>query len=480
MKNKIEKPKVFISYAWADKEYENLVLEFASQLMSVGIDVVLDKWDLSEGNDTYAFMEKCVNDSTITNVLMLLDPVYAQKANAHKGGVGTETQIISAKVYKEVNQDKFIPIVMKKDDDGNICKPTYLESRLHFDLTNEEDYDDTFQRLVKKLYGIDTYIKPDLGNEPDWVEKSIESNPKKTIHYDSVKKNKPESEKVLDYKNFLEELSQQMIDFSNQGLDLQKQNYIEIYKQNESIKNEYFKVLKNAYYVKSSNKLLSEFFEQVTNGIHQNYGPRCSVIMILIHELFLYTIAYFLKHNDYETAGYFLGKTYFNIRNNHTQNHADCFHMFYSGSEQGYFDKAVNQRDNKQYHTGTGQYWIETVNTEICSKEQFVFADIICFNVSVFGNIEDTRQYWFPITYIYDAKSKLFNTIVNKLVSKECLEYVLPLFSYEKTEEFVSKVKEFVNCKNNNDFHMYTYPGCFEYAPLLTYKIEADDIAKYR
>ena len=85
-KIKIENPKVFISYAWSSKEYENKVLSFATELVSNGVDVILDKWDLSEGNDTYAFMEKCATDTSITNVLMLLDPVYAQKAGETAGG----------------------------------------------------------------------------------------------------------------------------------------------------------------------------------------------------------------------------------------------------------------------------------------------------------------------------------------------------------------------------------------------------------
>ncbi len=144
MRKKIENPKVFISYAWGDEEYQNQVLAFASQLVSDGIDVVFDKWDLTEGNDTYAFMEKCATDPSITNVLMLLDAIYAKKADEHTGGVGTETQIISAKVYKEVTQDKFIPVVMKRDENGAVCKPTYLEGRLHFDLSVPESYDSTY------------------------------------------------------------------------------------------------------------------------------------------------------------------------------------------------------------------------------------------------------------------------------------------------------------------------------------------------
>ena len=118
MKRTIENPKVFISYAWGSKEHDEKVLAFASGLVSNGIDVVLDKWDMTEGNDTYAFMERSVTDPTITNVLMLIDPVYAKKADAHTGGVGTETQIISTQVYQKVDQNKFIPVVFERGEAG--------------------------------------------------------------------------------------------------------------------------------------------------------------------------------------------------------------------------------------------------------------------------------------------------------------------------------------------------------------------------
>ena len=52
-------PKVFISYSWTKSE---LVLQVANRLMSHGVEVVLDKWDLKEGQDKYVFMEQCVNN----------------------------------------------------------------------------------------------------------------------------------------------------------------------------------------------------------------------------------------------------------------------------------------------------------------------------------------------------------------------------------------------------------------------------------
>lgn len=87
MNRKIDNPKVFISYAWGTDEYQAKVLAFATSLMQDGVDVVFDKWSLKEGNDTYAYMESCVTDESVTNVIILLDPTYSKKADDRKGGV---------------------------------------------------------------------------------------------------------------------------------------------------------------------------------------------------------------------------------------------------------------------------------------------------------------------------------------------------------------------------------------------------------
>ena len=74
-KKKIEKPKVFISYAWSSKEYDEKVIGFASRLMGDGIEVLLDKWNIDPGADTVNFMEKCVKDESVNYVLMLLEKI---------------------------------------------------------------------------------------------------------------------------------------------------------------------------------------------------------------------------------------------------------------------------------------------------------------------------------------------------------------------------------------------------------------------
>lgn len=197
MKNIIEFPKVFISYAWGTEEYQTKVLSFATDLVNDGIDVVLDRWSLKEGNDTYAFMEQSVIDSTITNVLILLDPNYEKKANVRDGGVGTETQIISPEVYNKVRQEKFLPVVFERGANGEIPKPQYLKTMLHFDLSQDEKYDLEYQRLVKRLYGIEIVEKPELGKKPSWIEEKSSIPTKTRTRYEILKQQKLDNVKKM-------------------------------------------------------------------------------------------------------------------------------------------------------------------------------------------------------------------------------------------------------------------------------------------
>ena len=133
-------PKLFISYSWSNPEHEQWVVDLAEQLVESGIEVILDKWDLKEGHDAIAFMEKMVTDPAIKKVAIICDEIYAQKADNRAGGVGTETQIISREVYEKSSQDKFVAVLSKKDANGKPCLPTYYSSRIYIDLSDQDHY----------------------------------------------------------------------------------------------------------------------------------------------------------------------------------------------------------------------------------------------------------------------------------------------------------------------------------------------------
>ena len=85
----------------------------------------MDKWDLKEGHDAIKFMEKMVTDPEIKKVIVVLDRTYAEKADGRKGGVGTETQIISPEIYAKADQDKFVGVASETGEDGKPFIPTF-------------------------------------------------------------------------------------------------------------------------------------------------------------------------------------------------------------------------------------------------------------------------------------------------------------------------------------------------------------------
>lgn len=162
-------PRVFISYSWSSPGHQERIRQWAEQLVSDGVDVVLDVWNLKEGDDKYAFMESMITDSSVTHVLVFSDSEYAAKADARKAGVGTESQIISREVYSKVQQSKFIPVVCEFNEIGEPYLPTFLKARIWIDFASPEAANENWEQLIRLLYGKPAYEKPSLGKPPAYI-----------------------------------------------------------------------------------------------------------------------------------------------------------------------------------------------------------------------------------------------------------------------------------------------------------------------
>jgi hypothetical protein len=128
--------------------------------------VILDRWHLQPGHDKYAFMERMVTDLAVTKVLVVCDKSYAGKANSRTGGVGTETQIITSKVYNEVAQEKFLPLIRERDGQGEVYIPTYMAARLYIDFTEDDRFNDSYEELIRNLHNAPELRCPALGKPP--------------------------------------------------------------------------------------------------------------------------------------------------------------------------------------------------------------------------------------------------------------------------------------------------------------------------
>jgi hypothetical protein len=132
----------------------------------------MDIFDLKEGHDKYHFMEMMVTDPMITHVLVVCDKAYAEKADAKKAGVGTESQIISSEVYGKVAQSKFIPIACEFSDEREPFLPVFLKSRIWLDFSSPESINQNWEKLIRHLYGKPAFQKPHVGKPPSYLAES--------------------------------------------------------------------------------------------------------------------------------------------------------------------------------------------------------------------------------------------------------------------------------------------------------------------
>ena len=163
-------PKVFISYSWTSVEHRDRIRRYAERLIENHVNVLLDIWDLTAGQDKNAYMEQMVVDPSVTHVLAFIDKRYTEKANARKDGVGTESQIISQRLYSSVDQTKFVPIFCEKDETGKLSAPCFFESRIGFDFSTPDAENANWEPLIRFLFGKPEFVKPKLGPVPQFLD----------------------------------------------------------------------------------------------------------------------------------------------------------------------------------------------------------------------------------------------------------------------------------------------------------------------
>jgi len=161
--------KVFVSYSWSSPDHEDWVLRLATDLRESGIDAILDKWDLKEGHEANAFMEKMVSDPDIAKVVIISDRTYAEKSNKRTGGAGTEAQIISSEIFAKEDQNKFVVVATELNDAGKPYLPAYYTSRIFIDFTDESRFSASFEQLLRWIADKPIHKKPELGKLPKYI-----------------------------------------------------------------------------------------------------------------------------------------------------------------------------------------------------------------------------------------------------------------------------------------------------------------------
>ncbi len=168
-------PKVFISYSHDNQEHKKWILNLAIRLRNFGIDAILDQWDLKPGDDLPHYME--TNLAISDFVLMVCTKNYVTKANEGKGGVGYEKMIITSNLLSRIDESKILPLIRQTDSKD---VPTFLKTKLYIDFSNPNDFEFSFDELVRTIHKSPLFKKPPVGNNPFKENKDTEELKVKT------------------------------------------------------------------------------------------------------------------------------------------------------------------------------------------------------------------------------------------------------------------------------------------------------------
>ena len=308
----MEPPKLFISYSWSNPDHEAWVLQLATELRESGVDVILDKWDLKEGHDANAFMEKMVSDPSIKKVVLICDKIYAEKTDGRRGGVGTEAQIISAEIYVKETQDKFVAVVRERDPEGKAYLPTYYKSRIYIDLSDPSDYAKNFERLLRWIHDRPLYEKPPLGAVPGFLNENSQALSLRTTAFfrralDAIRNSRPNAIPALsEYCEVLaSEFEKLRLEPNSEPFDDAVVKSINDFLPYRDEAIEIFLALSLYEDSSASRTMLHRLFESLIPYLGADN------FKFLIHELFLYSIASLIRRERFETAAYLMATEYY-------------------------------------------------------------------------------------------------------------------------------------------------------------------------
>ncbi len=443
-------PKLFISYSWSNPEHEQWVVDLATELRESGVDVILDKWDLKEGNDAVAFMEQMVTNSEIKKVVIVSDEIYASKADGRSGGVGTETQIISKEVYDNQAQDKFVAVISEKDDDDKPFLPTFYKSRIYIDLSEADKYSENFDRLLRWIFDKPLYVKPRLGSTPSFLSEGehISLGTMATFKrcVESLRNGKSYSAGAFDeYCNVFASNFEQfrIVKYEGEFDDVVVKSIEEFL----PFRNEAIQLFTTVAQYSPTPEIMQRahrFFEslipymQRPAHVSQWDDWDFDNFKFLIHELFLYVVTILIKHERFQQANELLSKQYYLPGN--SDYGRDVMASFIV------FCESMRSMDHRNQRLKLNSLSVRANILEQRSKGSGVeFRDLMQTDFVLFMRAgqdnKDSFSGWWPDTLVYIGRFHSAFEIFARSVSRSYFDKIKCLLAIDKVSDLSEQLE---------------------------------------
>jgi hypothetical protein len=441
-----KRPKVFISYSWSSPEHEARVLALANRLIADGVEVVMDKYDLQEGQDLHAFVERMVTDPTVTHVLVVTDSGYAEKANSREKGVGKEAQIISSEVYAKADQTKFLPLVFEFTDDAP-CVPVFMKGRIYIDMSTPEREADNYESLVRRLCGKPLYQKPPIGKPPRFLFEGsamvLPTTGKAQLARKAILDGKDYADAVVEeyFQVFASSLELcRIATTGDEPLDERFMSSITAFLPYRDEFVQFVELLAAYRHSDHTYDTVAEFFEATTKyfgppeGVNQWDERWYDNFKFIVGELFIYTIAVLIRKKRFSAAHSLLSREYRNQKQ-HADERWEPFTIFFPGV-------ATLEQDRRQrlklrwVNVGADTLKNRATGHPI-TYEELAQTDLVLFLSSAL--IPSQYRIWMPYTLLYTSRWKPLELFA-RAESKKQFAALRDLFGVATKDELVTRV----------------------------------------
>lgn len=480
-------PKIFISYSWKPAQNKQKTIELAQRLSNDGIHVIIDEWDLSEGQDKYLFMEQMVNNIDIKRVLLICNQDYSEKANKKKGGVGIESLIISDDIYSKAEQTKFIPVIFEKDNEDKAFVPTFVKTRIYIDLSSEDIFEDEYEKLLRNIFDKPASKRPPIGTPPPYIESDDEVFLATAHKVKSIKNGLINDKKntILLIQDYYDSFIASLPSFAAEESSMTPQNFDDIIlnKINDlsALKDDFLNFLETYlnYSIDIDLDRLHSFFERLLNFLFNKENLdypsnsigylKCDSFKFFYYELFLSFTALLIEKERFKELGFILHTPFIVHQVKHNYSKQFIFTAFKNDVS------ILNEHRNRKLNMNRISVTADTIKQRATGRikwDQLQQADAILYYISLLITIPTTYNYelWYPETTCYRVQGI---PIMKKAISKRFFDKLIPIFHITKKEELVEQVEKIV-AKNSDNLHRFNYN-----IPTIKVGLNIDELCKF-
>jgi hypothetical protein len=479
------KVKVFVSYSWTSESHKKWVLDLSERLSADGVHVILDEWDLKPGHDKYTFMEQMVTDESVKKVLVICDKAYQAKADGRKGGVGTESQLISKEVYEKVDQEKFIPIIVERDDKDEPCMPKYIASRVYFDLSKEATFETEYQNLLRNLYDKPDKKRPPVGEPPAYITEEAKSLPKSASVLRAGQSSGSGTSTNAYILEFFDQFLTDMKAFifkpvSNEHYD---DIMVKLVEQMRPLRDSFIAFIYGLARLDLSQEdldLMHDYLEKIAQYQYRPYeyvgayrDSDWDNYRFFNYELMLYLISVLLRYGKFKEVASIVNSTYFYDANSGQTKYRDItiFNEYVK-----LFDDQRNRRLQLNRVSVTADMIKSRAEESGVEFNELLETDLLLHYITflkVAGDVPNWRwQIWFPRLTPYASRRENI-PLLDKLVSARHFERIKNLLGVDKPNELKTKIEQL-----NEKINEYYQGVTFNYSiPMITSAIPVDSLA---